>query len=1005
MSEHAHPLGQVASASDLPVAERALLSFYETVPLMMGVVDLPPDDSDILHVYDNPATERFFGLAAGSTTGKRASELGVPPDTIKVWVDRYRAAERERRPIRFEYDHGQGPSRSRLAVIVNVVGPAPGGWSRFSYVTEDITAAARESRYAESRLELQAMLADAATADAVLGWAAARLGAHFGVADLRLVALDTASGRPVAVSDSAAEDTSPIVLERTSAPVTLRVLSASRTPGEWLAEDLEHLGDLATMICVRLERVLAAERTAAQEARLRLALEAAFLISFEWDIVRDEVHRFHSTDPVLGPTTSDDSPATFEAVRSKVHPDDRERFTAAVQASLARPDGHYENEYRLIHLDGTVAHLYERGRVERDEDGRPLRLIGLSQDITQRKRAELTQQRYASLLEQSHDAILVRKVGGGITYWSGGAEQLYGYSQDEAIGQPSHMLFGTQSDRPIEEIERIVSADGWWRGRLVHRTRDGRTVVVSSRWLRIVDDDGIYTLETNRDITAQVNAEQELADSRTFLQSVFDGLGSAVVVLDETGRIVATNRVWQEMVDGGSSEIGQAYLDICAQCLAGCPPVDLVTDDIRALLSGERSSVTREYQVAQAAAERWFTLRGNRFESAGAARFVLSHEEVTPLKQAELELRAMDRRKNEFIAILAHELRNPLSPIRHGAGVLRARTPSDPVLVRCADIIERQTAHMAHLLEDLLDVSRLSRGQFVLRRATVWLHEVIDLAIEASKPLIDARQHHLKVRRAAEPAAVTGDRERLVQVFVNLLTNAAHYSPPGSTLTVEITPRGHEVAVAVRDTGVGLAPEMRERVFELFTRADVAGATQRGLGIGLSLVRMLVELHGGTIVAESAGLGQGSVFTVTLPRLPASEAQHAGRAGDDATHHVAARRTALVVDDNIDAADGLAMLLMSIGCDVQVAYDGPSALKILEQFRPDVAFLDIGMPGMDGFETCRRIKAAWPSVRVVAVTGWGHEDVRAASLSAGFDAHLVKPAAADALMAQLLLAS
>jgi PAS domain S-box-containing protein len=375
--------------------------------------------------------------------------------------------------------------------------------------------------------------------------------------------------------------------------------------------------------------------------------------------------------------------------------------------------------------------------------------------------------------------------------------------------------------------------------------------------------------------------------------------------------------------------------------------------------------------------------------------------DITASKQAEeqlqklnAELREADRRKDEFVATLAHELRNPLAPIRNAARLLQAKAAADADVAWGRDVIERQVAHMSRLLEDLLDASRIAQGKLELRRALVPLADIIEAAAETCRPAIDSAGHELHVSLPTAPLQVQADPVRLAQVFGNLLTNAAKYTERGGRIDVQAKQEGSEAVVIVRDTGIGIAPEMRGRLFQLFSQdASSAQRSQGGLGIGLSLVKGLVELHGGRVEAKSDGPQRGSEFVVHLPlAIDAMAGLH--RPADAAGSMVRLSRRVLIVDDNRDSADTLSTLLQVMGCEVDVAYDGEAALAAGARFKPDAVLLDLGMPGLNGFETCERMRRElWGrSICIVAVTGWGQDEDRRRTKDAGFDAHMVKPA-------------
>ena len=359
-----------------------------------------------------------------------------------------------------------------------------------------------------------------------------------------------------------------------------------------------------------------------------------------------------------------------------------------------------------------------------------------------------------------------------------------------------------------------------------------------------------------------------------------------------------------------------------------------------------------------------------------------------------------DRRKDEFLATLAHELRNPLAPIRNSLDLLRVSgaTPSPQVW----DMMDRQVHQMVRLVDDLMEVSRITRGTIELRREAIALADVITAAIETSRPLIEAARHELTVVLPPEPLVVHADAMRLAQVFANLLNNAVKYTDPGGRITIAARRENGAVTVSISDTGIGIAADALPRVFDMFVQANARDSrAQTGLGIGLTLVRSLVEMHGGSVSAHSAGAGRGSEFVVHLP-LGASRETHRMR-GAPAPGKVAGVPRVMVVDDNADAAESLAALLHILGADVHVSHDGRGALEALPSFRPAAIFLDLGLPGMDGYEIARHIRARAEAGKtlLVALTGWGQERDRRRTEAAGFDRHLVKPADLSALQAVL----
>jgi CheY-like chemotaxis protein len=370
--------------------------------------------------------------------------------------------------------------------------------------------------------------------------------------------------------------------------------------------------------------------------------------------------------------------------------------------------------------------------------------------------------------------------------------------------------------------------------------------------------------------------------------------------------------------------------------------------------------------------------------------------------RSEEALQEADRRKDEFLATLAHELRNPLAPISSGLHILRSAGDRGQRMI-ALEIMERQVNQMVRLVDDLLDVARITTGKVEIRHEPIDVADAITDAIETSQPLFGERHERLTIVPPPQPVFVSGDRTRLAQVFANLLNNSEKYSEPGQPIAIRFGREGDQAVIRITDAGIGIHPDMLPRVFDMFRQADRTGGRSRGgLGIGLSLVKRIVELHGGMVTAHSAGLGLGSEFTV---RMPAIDVQQPAVTPAAVANGATAKRRILVVDDNADAAESLAALLSIGGHETRMAHDGPEALQQAERFHPDVVFLDIGMPTLDGHETAKLIRRQpWGKAMVlVALTGWGQSEDRRRSKDAGFNHHLVKPA--DPAVVEKLLSS
>jgi CheY-like chemotaxis protein/two-component sensor histidine kinase len=366
------------------------------------------------------------------------------------------------------------------------------------------------------------------------------------------------------------------------------------------------------------------------------------------------------------------------------------------------------------------------------------------------------------------------------------------------------------------------------------------------------------------------------------------------------------------------------------------------------------------------------------------------------------ELREADRRKDDFIATLAHELRNPLAPIRNAAAVMRFATDLSPKLQWCRDVIDRQVAHMAALLDDLLDVSRLARDKITLRRDRVEVGTAIAQAVEINRHLIEGRGHRLTMHLTQQPLEVEGDLTRLIQIFGNLLNNAAKYTEPEGEIDIRTALAGDQVIIRVRDNGIGIRPDNLRTIFDLFAQVDPSrGGPEGGLGIGLALVKGLVERHGGSIVARSEGLGRGSEFIICLPLARTTrEAKREENPELLDANGAATPLRVLVADDNVDAADSLAMILQADHHQVRTAHDGEEALELAAQQKPDVMLVDLGMPRLNGYELARRVRGEpWGRDTVlIACTGWGQPEDRRRTEESGFDYHLVKPVSPTAVL-------
>jgi PAS domain S-box-containing protein len=536
-------------------------------------------------------------------------------------------------------------------------------------------------------------------------------------------------------------------------------------------------------------------------------------------------------------------------------------------------------------------------------------------------------------------------------------------------------------------------------GALFHRLEtDAKSRVVLLR-LVPAPESGVAFVALNEKIQ-QLNAEierrrlieEDLRRERETLQVTLSSIGDAVIVTDAAGTITFLNEVAESLVgrtlaDARGRPLAQVFCIINEK--DGLAVEDPVTKALRTAAIVELANHTvvvrpdgSTIPIDDSAAP---IRLGDRIIGA-----VLIFRDITERRRSEQVLLEADRRKDEFLATLAHELRNPLAPIRNAMRIIARRADADAGVSKAKEVVERQLRHMVRLIDDLMDVSRITRGKLDLCRERIDVEIAIKMAAETSQPLLDIKHHALRIQ-PAHGVFVQADATRLAQVFANLLNNSAKYSPPGSEISIKIASEGGYAVVSVIDNGVGIPDTMLPRIFDMFVQLEQSGQRE-GLGIGLTLVRHLVELHGGFVQASSPGIGQGSTFRVFLPLAdsPQPDPSQDPAVSVAPTH----RARILVADDNRDAADTLSMILELDGHEVRTAYDGIEALEMAEQFAPQMALLDIGMPGLNGYQTARRIREqSWgSSVLLVALTGWGQEQDRRQATEAGFDCHLVKPA-------------
>jgi PAS domain S-box-containing protein len=612
----------------------------------------------------------------------------------------------------------------------------------------------------------------------------------------------------------------------------------------------------------------------------------------------------------------------------------------------------------------------------------------------------------ASIVESSDDAIISKSLDGIIQSWNAAAERLFGFTAEQAVGR--HISLIIPPDRAAEEDRIIACLKAGQRVdhfETVRRRSDGLPILVSLTISPVNDEVGrvMGASKIVRDITDRKRAEADRQKFVTLIENSTDFIG----ICDLQGVPVFVNRAGLEMI--GLDGLEQAQQTPVRDFFFPEDQPRILEEFFPSVLEKGHGEVEVRFRHFKSGEARWMAYKVLTLTDDGGQAIALAtvSQDVTERRRLEdglrrlaAELSQADRRKDEFLAMLAHELRNPLAPIRNALQVIRF-SHDKKANEQAQSMMGRQLAQMVRLVDDLLDVSRISRGTLELRKERVRLSAVVTSAVETSRPMIDYLGHKLTVTLPNETIIVDADLTRLAQVFSNLLNNSAKYMDRGGHIRLTAERRGSDVVVSVKDTGIGIAADHLPRIFEMFSQVECSlERSQGGLGIGLTLVKRLVEMHGGVIDARSDGLGTGAEFAVRLPVVVgATEGLTAPSENDEPSAPKSSLRI-LIVDDNRDGADSLVMLLRIMGNDTRTAYDGQQGVDAAEEFRPDVILLDIGLPKLNGYEACRRIREQpWgKSVLLIAVTGWGQEDDRQRSREAGFDHHMVKPVDPRALM-------
>ena len=792
------------------------------------------------------------------------------------------------------------------------------------------------------------------------------------------------------------------------------------------------------------------------EERLRFALSGARAAAWQWNVLTNEQiwsadsYLLHGRDPKLG------SPS-YQDWLACLHPDDRAPIERAMRDALERRALEHRTEYRVVFPTGEERWLASFAKIDYAPDGSPVRMSGINLDITEQKRVEQELQRlnqtlraYSAsgwaLVRATDETSFLREICRIVVEDCGHAMVWVGYAEQDAEQSLRPVAHAGRGDGYLNEIRLTWADHERGRGPAGRAIRAGHHVIFQDLrtepgfepWraaalrrgyaacislpLTVNDETfGALTIYSGR-------SHAFSASDVSLLQKLADDLGHGIGVLrlraERASREAALRssearfRALVEQATDGIfvADARGAYIDANS---AGCAMLGYTREELLSLHIADvidPAEVERigpevaRFEGGEMVVSEWlfrrkdgsnFTgeVRGRQFADGRLQAIVI---DITERKARELDLREADQRKDEFLAMLAHELRNPLAPIRYAARVLGKLDVDEPRVQWARDVIERQVAHLARLVDELLDISRIARGKINLKTARVELSELVRQACEAAQPLMSAKGHRFEIMLPEKRVTIEGDLVRLVQVLQNLLDNAAKYTPERGRVELVAGLSGREVEIEVRDNGAGIPASLLPEVFELFRQGEHGPDRSRGgLGIGLTLVRQLVELHGGRVEAHSAGLGQGASFTVRLPAA-VNAAENPSPTEDGPLAEPVGLRV-LVVDDDVAVAESTAMLLRLEGHEIRCANSGEAALRLCREFQPEAVLLDIGLPGQDGYEIARKIRGlpGGTELKLIAVSGYGHEAAVARGREAGFDHYLVKPVDPEKLSALL----
>lgn len=780
----------------------------------------------------------------------------------------------------------------------------------------------------------------------------------------------------------------------------------------------KHEDDLPRAVALQnAQRIPAARQKAEEELQKQAELLRITLASIGDAVITTDIEgRVTSLNPIAVTLTGWTPEEAVGAMLEKVFRilNEKTRHPVENPALRALKDGvivGLANHTILIAKDGTQRAIEDSAAPIRGIGGELVGCVLVFRDVTERRHAELKAEEAlefsVNIIDTIREPLLILNASLRVISASRSFYETFRVLPDATEGRLVYDLGNGQWNIPalrrlLEEI--LPHSTEFNDYEVAHDFPDigKRVMLLNARRIHRRGNHTENILLAIEDITERQQAEYSLSESEERLRTMADNISQLAWVCDSLGNVTWYNRRWLEYT-------GLAFEDMKGWDWSKVQHPDHLD---RVIAGVKRSAETGEpwddtFPLRGKDGEyRWFLSRAVPIRDAhgNIVSWFGTNTDVTEARADQEALRETDRHKNEFLAMLAHELRNPLAPIRSAVQVLRLAGGKPEVVASVTDMMERQVGQMGRLVDDLLDVSRVSRGKIELRRGRVELASVVHHAVEAARSQMEAKEHEIAVTLPTKPLYVHGDPTRLAQMVGNLLNNACKFTDKGGLVSVTGKLEGALAVIRVRDSGIGMAASELPRIFDMFMQVDTSmERSNSGLGIGLTLVKSLVELHGGSVQAQSAGLGQGSEFTVRLPIVAeAPKAPSAGLAIPDTMPMIA--RRILVVDDNRDAAESLAMLLNLKQSETHIAHDGFEGVEAASTFKPDVVLLDIGMPTVNGYEACRRIREQpWGrSMILIALTGWGQDQDRQLSKEAGFDGHMVKPVDIDSLMSLLV---